>query len=123
MALQSPNDVPKARLVGTTWMILGLYGAIVTGFAGLAYVSSADPALFAPLGLEIITEGGVHMLADPEIIFIAFTQILFNPFVAGLLLAAILSAIMITIDSQLLVASSAVAEDLYNGFFRINATK
>lgn len=122
MALQSPNDVPKARLVGTTWMILGLYGAIVTGFAGLAYVSSADPALFAPLGLEIITEDGVQMLADPEKIFIAFTQILFNPIVAGLLLAAILSAIMSTIDSQLLVSSSAVAEDFYKGFFRRNAT-
>src|SRR5699024_5910005 len=122
MALQSPNDVPKARLVGTTWMILGLYGAIVTGFAGLAYVSSAEPALFAPLGLEIITEDGVQMLADPEKIFIAFTQILFNPIVAGLLLAAILSAIMSTIDSQLLVSSSAVAEDFYKGFFRRNAT-
>lgn len=122
MALQSPKDVPKARLVGTTWMILGLYGAIVTGFAGLAYVSSADPALFAPLGLEIITEDGVQMLADPEKIFIAFTQILFNPIVAGLLLAAILSAIMSTIDSQLLVSSSAVAEDFYKGFFRRNAT-
>lgn len=122
MALRSPSDVPKARLVGTTWMILGLYGAIVTGFAGLAYVSSADPALFVPLGLEIITENGVQMLADPEKIFIAFTQILFNPIVAGLLLAAILSAIMSTIDSQLLVSSSAVAEDFYKGFFRRNAT-
>lgn len=122
MALRSPSDVAKARLVGTTWMILGLYGAIITGFAGLAYVNSADPALFAPLGLEIITEDGVQMLADPEKIFIAFTQILFNPIVAGLLLAAILSAIMSTIDSQLLVSSSAVAEDFYKGFFRRNAT-
>src|SRR5699024_11689800 len=68
--------------------------------------------------LEVITENGVQMLDDPEKIFIAFSQILFNPIVAGLLLAAILSAIMSTIDSQLLVSSSAVAEDFYKGFFR-----
>lgn len=122
MALRSANDVPKARFVGTTWMILGLYGAIVTGFAGLAYVSANDAAVFTGLGLEVISENGVQMLGDPEKIFIAFTQILFNPIVAGLLLAAILSAIMSTIDSQLLVSSSAVAEDFYKGFFRRNAT-
>src|SRR5699024_6629143 len=65
---------------------------------------------------------GVHMLADPEKIFIAFSHILFHPVVAGILLAAILSAIMSTIDSQLLVSSSAVAEDFYKAIFRRNAS-
>src|SRR5699024_7050851 len=49
-------------------------------------------------------------------------QIIFHPIVAGILLAAILSAIMSTIDSQLLVSSSAVAEDFYKAIFRRNAT-
>ncbi len=39
--------------------------------------------------------------------------VLFNPWVAGFLLAAILAAIMSTIDSQLLVCSSALTEDFY----------
>src|SRR5699024_11577101 len=89
MALRSPKDVPKARFVGTTWMILGLYGSIATGFAGLVYVSTADAALFTNLGLEVVTENGIHMLGDPEKILMAFSQILFNPIVAGILLAAI----------------------------------
>src|SRR5699024_7514254 len=55
-------------------------------------------------------------------IFIAFSQILFHPVVAGILLAAILSSIMSTIDSQLLVSSSAVAEDFYKAIFRRNAS-
>lgn len=42
--------------------------------------------------------------------------------IAGILLAAILSAIMSTIDSQLLVSSSAVAEDFYKAIFRREAT-
>src|SRR5690625_7146349 len=101
-------------------MILGLYGSIATGFAGLVYVSTADAALFTNLGLEVVTENGIQMLGDPEKILMAFSQILFNPIVAGILLAAILSVIMSTIDSQLLVSSSAVADHLYNGLLLTN---
>ncbi len=52
-----------------------------------------------------------------------FSQVLFNPWVAGFLLAAILSAIMSTVDSQLLVSSSALANDFYKQIFRRNASK
>ncbi len=122
MALKSAKDVPTARFIGTTWMILGLYGAIFTGFAGLAFVASQDTSIFSEFGIGVVNEGGIQMLDDPEKIFIAFSQILFHPVVAGLLLAAILSAIMSTIDSQLLVSSSAVAEDFYKAIFRRNAS-
>lgn len=122
MALRSVKDVPKARFIGTAWMILGLYGAIFTGFIGLAFISTQDVAVLGTFGIDVVTENGVQMLADPEKIFIAFSQILFNPFVSGILLAAILAAIMSTIDSQLLVSSSAVAEDFYKAIFRKKAT-
>ncbi|WP_106494666.1 sodium/proline symporter PutP [Lentibacillus sp. Marseille-P4043] len=122
MALRSPKDVKKARFIGTTWMILGLYGAIFTGFVGLAFISTQDVSVLSKFGIDVVTENGLQMLADPEKIFIAFSQILFNPIVAGVLLAAILSAIMSTIDSQLLVSSSAVAEDFYKAIFRREAT-
>src|SRR5699024_3551331 len=97
----SPKDVPKARFVGTTWMILGLYGSIATGFAGLVYVSTADAALFTNLGLEVVTENGIQMLGDPEKILMAFSQILFNPIVSDILVAAILFVFMSMIDSHL----------------------
>lgn len=123
MALRSAKDVPKARLIGIGWMVLGLYGAIFTGLFGLAYINTADVADLATFNAEVITEGGVQMLADSEKIFITFSQILFHPVIAGILLAAILSAIMSTIDSQLLVSSSALAEDFYKAIFRKNATE
>ncbi|MFC2949513.1 sodium/proline symporter PutP [Virgibacillus sediminis] len=122
MALRSPKDVPKARLIGTWWMILGLYGAIFTGFMGLAFISTQDVSLLDEFGINVVTEDGIQMLGNPETIFIAFSQLLFHPVISGILLAAILSAIMSTIDSQLLVSSSAVAEDFYKAIFRKKAS-
>lgn len=122
MALKSVKDVPKARFIGMTWMILGLYGAIFIGFIGLAFINTQDASILSSFGINVITENGVQMLADPEKILIAFSQILFHPVVSGILLAAILAAIMSTIDSQLLVSSSAVAEDFYKAIFRKEAT-
>jgi sodium/proline symporter len=104
MAIKSVKDVPKARLIGMSWMVFALFGAIFTGFAGIAYFA----------------DGG---LADGEQVFIQFTQVVFNPWVAGILLAAILAAIMSTIDSQLLVSSSAIAEDIYRSVFRKEASE
>ncbi|WP_264193783.1 sodium/proline symporter PutP [Cytobacillus firmus] len=104
MGLKSTNDVPKARLIGMTWMVLSLFGALFVGFAGIAYFADAP-------------------LANSETVFIIFSQVLFNPWVAGFLLAAILSAIMSTVDSQLLVSSSALAQDFYKSIFRRNASK
>ncbi|MBM7553421.1 sodium/proline symporter PutP [Thalassobacillus pellis] len=123
MALRKPNDVPKARFIGMTWMILGLYGAIFTGLVGLAYINSQDVGMLSEFGVTLINENGVQMLDDPEKIFISFSQILFHPVISGILLAAILAAIMSTIDSQLLVSSSALAEDFYKAIFRKNATE
>jgi sodium/proline symporter len=104
MGLKSTKDVPKARLIGMVWMIFSLFGAVFVGFAGIAYFADSP-------------------LQNAETVFIMFSQVLFNPWVAGFLLAAILSAIMSTVDSQLLVSSSALANDFYKSLFRRNASK
>jgi sodium/proline symporter len=104
MGLKSTKEVPKARLIGMVWMILSLFGAVFVGFAGIAYFADSP-------------------LQNAETVFIMFSQVLFNPWVAGFLLAAILSAIMSTVDSQLLVSSSALANDFYKSLFRRNASK
>jgi len=62
-------------------------------------------------------------LKDPETVFILLSQLLFNPYISGFLLAAILAAIMSTISSQLLVSSSSLTEDIYKTFFRREASQ
>ncbi|KMK75292.1 sodium/proline symporter PutP [Alkalihalobacillus pseudalcaliphilus] len=111
MAVKSTKEIPKAQAIGMTWMILSLFGAVFTGLTGLAYFSE-----FGPAGQPLPEN-------QHETVFILFTQLLMNEWVAGFLIAAILSAIMSTIDSQLLVSSSALAEDFYKPFIRKNASQ
>jgi SSS family solute:Na+ symporter/sodium/proline symporter len=106
MAIRSVKDVPTARRIGMSWMIVSIIGAMATGFAGIAYVSKT--------GLQ---------LDDAETIFIVLSQLLFNPLVSGFLLAAILAAIMSTISSQLLVTSSSLTGDFYQAFLHRDASE
>ncbi|RNF82563.1 sodium/proline symporter PutP [Montanilutibacter psychrotolerans] len=108
MAADSLATIPKARRIGMTWMIACLAGAIATGFFGIAYFAG-HPAQAAT----------VH--ANPERVFIVLAEQLFNPWIAGVLLSAILAAIMSTLSCQLLVCSSALTEDFYKGFVRKQA--
>jgi SSS family solute:Na+ symporter len=105
MAITSVKELKAARRIGMGWMGLSIIGAMLTGLAGIAYYSKNPAAL-----------------ADPETVFIAFSDVLFHPYITGFLLAAILAAIMSTISSQLLVTSSSLTEDFYKTFFRRNAS-
>ena len=82
--------------------------AVAVGYFGIAYFG-AHP--------EHINE----MHGNHERIFIALSTLLFNPWIAGIILSAILAAVMSTLSCQLLVCSSAITEDFYKGFLRKNA--
>ncbi|MDP6096450.1 MAG: sodium/proline symporter PutP, partial [Gammaproteobacteria bacterium] len=104
MAIESPAKLESARRIAMWWMIIVLLGSIATGMAGIAYFSDQP-------------------LDNPETVFIALSQSLFNPWIAGIIIAAIFSAIMSTIDSQLLVSSSVISEDFYRVFIRPQASE
>jgi sodium/proline symporter len=101
-AIRSKDDVPAARRIAVTWTLISLLGAFFVGIAGIGYFETP--------------------LADSETVFISLVQALFHPVVAGILLAAILAAIMSTADSQLLVSSAALTEDFYKSIFNKDAS-
>jgi len=101
MAIRSTKDIPTSRNIAMAWMILSLIGALAIGLVGLAYFVEQP-------------------LTNPETVFLQLASAILNPWVAGILIAAILSAIMSTIDSQLLVCSSVVVEDFYKHFSKKN---
>nr|WP_067286030.1 sodium/proline symporter PutP [Marinobacterium profundum] len=99
--------VPTARRIAVIWSGLAMAGAFLVGLTGIVYVDS--------------NMGG--SLGDGETIFMVLVNAMFSPVIAGILLAAILAAIMSTADSQLLVSSSALAEDFYRNLLRKDASQ
>ncbi len=99
MAIRSPEALPAARRLGMSWVVVSLLGALAVGLLGIPLL---DPPLAG---------------AASEQVFIRLVAQLLHPLLAGVCLAAILAAIMSTADSQLLVAASALSEDLYRAFF------
>ncbi|WP_188456302.1 sodium/proline symporter PutP [Virgibacillus oceani] len=105
MAISSTKELKTARRIGIGWMIISIAGAMLVGLIGVAYFADHP-----------------GQLGDPETVLIVFAEVLFNPYITGFILAAILAAIMSTVSSQLLVTSSAVTEDFYKTFFRRKAS-
>ena len=110
MAADSVRTIPAARRIGMSWMVLCLIGSLSIGFFGIAYFAT-HPELAGPVE------------ANSERVFITLVEVLFNPWVAGILLSAILAAVMSTLSSQLLVCSSVLSEDFYRGFIRKQASQ
>lgn len=106
MAIKSVKETTSARRIGISWMVISLIGAVLTALVGVAFFH-ANPEF---------------NLADPEAVFLVLGQILFHPFIAGILLAAVIAAIMSTVSSQLLVTSSALVEDIYKAVFKSDAS-
>jgi len=110
MAADSVKTIPNARRIGMTWMILTLAGAVAVGFLGIAYFAD-HPDLAGP-----VRENG-------ERVFLELVKILFNPWVAGIILSGVLAAVMSTLSAQLLVSSSALTQDFYKAFLRKGASQ
>lgn len=104
MAASSDEKIRQSQVIAMVWGVFVFYGAGFLGLAGRVLM----PQLARPGG-------------DPEQLFPLLARQLLHPLVAGVMLAAILSAIMSTVSSQLLVAASAVSRDLFErvlGFAR-----
>ncbi|SCK08854.1 sodium/proline symporter PutP [Streptomyces sp. WMMB 322] len=96
MSIRSTRDIPLARRLGVGWVTVVLVGASLIGLSGIA-------ALDKPL-------------ANPETVFITLSAQLTSPWLAAVLLVAVLAAIKSTADSQLLVSATSLTEDLYRAF-------
>ncbi|EDP59758.1 sodium/proline symporter PutP [Vibrio sp. AND4] len=105
-ASRSNKDLTTARHIAVGWTTLSMAGAMLVGLVGLVWVTGHP-------GTQV---------DDGEKIFMLLVNTVFHPVIAGVLLAAILAAVMSTADSQLLVSSSALAEDFYKQVIKPDAT-
>jgi len=99
MSAKSIGKLRESMTIAIVWVFLSLAGAVAIGFVGIGM-------------FEGLSDG------EQEKVFIHMIGEVMHPWIAGVMLAAILSAIMSTIDSQLLVSSSALTEDFYQKAIR-----
>jgi len=103
MAIKNPEDLRKGSLIAVIWAILAFWGAVLVGIMGLALFGT---------GFE-----------DQEHVMPIMTQTLFPAAIAGILISGAIAAMMSTADSQLLVSTSAVSEDIYHQMINRDASQ
>ncbi len=91
MAARDQEEIRRLKLIAILWGVAVFYGA---GLVGLVSRAMLPPLADGEKALMVL---GLHLL---------------HPAIAGLMLAAVLSAILSTVSSQLLVAASAVSYDV-----------
>jgi len=93
MAIRSEKDLRAGTWISMSWAVVMYTGMLTAGWCGRVWLGE---------------------LADGEAVLLRLTTDLFPPVAAGVIVAAVLSAIMSTADSQLLVCGATVAHDLPN---------
>ncbi|MBR6258806.1 MAG: sodium/proline symporter, partial [Oscillospiraceae bacterium] len=101
MAIRSPAEMKKSRIIGSVWTCLILIFACLVAIVGRSFLGELD---------------------DSSLIFISMVRRIFPAVISGILLSAILAASMSTADSQLLASASAFASDVYKPVIRKNAS-
>jgi sodium/proline symporter len=98
MAIRKTSDLRRGGLIAMGWTLISYWGAPMIGIVGLAVLGPN--------------------LADPELVMPMLAVELLPGWLAGIMIAGATAAMMSTADSQLLVASSTLVEDIYVRLFR-----
>jgi sodium/proline symporter len=99
MAIKDPAKIKTSRTIAILWSFPAFLGAFFIGAIGRGLVSPGT-------------------LADTEQLMPYLTTSLFPLWLAGILISGAIAAMMSTADSQLLVISSSLSEDIYHNIFR-----
>lgn len=102
MGIRTAKEIRPARVIATVWVVITLAAAVIIGVLGKFLLPN---------------------LADPESVFMDMTTTLYPAVLAGIMLTAVMAAIMSTADSQLLVTSSSITTDLYRGLINKKASE
>ena len=107
MAIRKEEELKSSRRIAMVWVVISLAVAVFIGIVGRTSAQFATTHLTAP---------------EAESIFITLATSSLPPILAGFVMAGILAATISSSDSYLLIASSAVAKNIYQGIFKKDAT-
>jgi sodium/proline symporter len=110
MAITSPKDVGKGRMIAIGWAIIAFGGAIMVGLTGLAFH-----------GPDALGDG--KLIADQEQLMPMLAKSFMPAWLAVIMICGAIAAMMSTADSQLLSSASAVSEDIYRRMINPHASQ
>ncbi|MDI9469271.1 MAG: sodium/proline symporter PutP [Bacillota bacterium] len=105
MAIRRPHELVRSRRIAMVWVTISLFAAVAIGLIGRSIFPTA-----------------LNTAAAAETIFIHMATSFMPAFLAGIVMAGILAATISSSDSYLLIASSAVAKNIYHDIFRRDAS-
>ena len=105
LGIRSEEEVKTSRRIAIVWVIISMFCAVMIGMIGRAII----PA-------ELLTQSAA------ESIFIVLSKMMLPAFFCGLVVSGILAASMSSASSYLLITGSSVAENIFRGVFKKNAT-
>ena len=103
LALRDEGEIPKGATVALVWTLLADSGAVLVGVIGRSLIAPGSETAIEVAGDDKKWEAILPYMVDTYL----------APVLIGLFIAIVLSAIMSTVDSLLVVASSAVVRDVY----------
>lgn len=105
MGIRSADEIKQSRVIAVVWCVVSLFCAICIGLVGRAVA----PTMFS--------NGSAA-----ENIFIVLSQMMLPAFLCGIVVSGILAASMSSSSSYLLIAGSSVAENIFRGVIKKDAT-
>ena len=105
LSIRDAEEIKQSRIIATVWCVISLVCAIAIGLVGRAMLPT-----------QFLTQ------ASAESIFIVLSQMLLPSFVCGVVVSGIFAASMSSSSSYMIIAGSAVAENIFRGIFKRDAS-
>ena len=105
MGIRSNEEIKTSRRIAIVWVVVSMFCAIMIGIIGRYLIPT-----------QLLTQ------SSAETIFIVLSQIMLPAFLCGIVVSGILAASMSSASSYLLITGSSVAENIFRGLFKKDAT-
>ena len=105
MGIRNEDEVKTSRRIAIVWVVISMFSAVMIGMIGRAIMPD-----------QLLTQSAA------ESIFIVLAQVMLPAFACGLVVSGILAASMSSASSYLLITGSSVAENIFRGVFKKDAT-
>ncbi|MBC8193660.1 MAG: sodium/proline symporter [Candidatus Marinimicrobia bacterium] len=112
MAIDKASNIKISRRIAISWAVPAFFGSMFIGLTGYFLLQASGMSYDG----QVLT--GVASLSDPEKLMPIMAQNLLHPWIAGIFISGAIAAMMSTADSQLLVSTTVLTEDLIGNFFQ-----